>query len=305
MAAVKELDLTSVSGFTETVDWIRDNIILGNRAERIMQLDVKLSRRTSADSSQISLFVDTKNGYLFAFRGKDKIYVLKDDHQEEYQKLLKENGSGEAVILPGVGSDHRSLGTFLPNQESGGMRGRSYSMAHLQDSEKLSAFSRSGGAITESDVAQAVSVLVCMLAECSRWPSVEQRFQRIYFGENVKADEIFKVYDRAKRILRLADIFPNHRAADRIEKLVKRAEEVKELLARMRTKGADSALTDEMLIHLCLKDPNSKSARDKDAAQRICDICLQLKADAHTMAEILTLCSNEQAVRAAQVGVVG
>jgi hypothetical protein len=287
------------------VDWIRKNILLKKQPKPVLSLEIKLPLRNSPDFGLITLFVDTSNGYLFAFRGQDKTYILRDDRQDEYQALLRQTGNGTAAILHGVASDHRSLGTFLPKKGSAGMRGRSYAIAHLQGGARLAEFSADRGPVTESDVAGAMSLLVCMLAECSRWPRIEREFERIYFGENVQADEIFKVYDKAKRIRRLAEVFPNYLIADRVEKLVKRANEVNELLTALRTTLGGSPLENQALIGLCLGAPKGSVGGDKNSAERIRTICTELKADAKTMAEILSLCSNEQATRAAQSGVIG
>ncbi|HEX4227517.1 MAG TPA: ribosome-inactivating family protein [Bryobacteraceae bacterium] len=315
MADVTQLDLSSVRGFTRAVDWIRRSILLNTGPkQRILELGVKLSLRSSAELGIITLFVDSKNGYLFAFRGRDKIYILRDDSQDEYLTLLKKNGSETVDVLPGVGSDHRSLGTFLPNKDSGaGMRGRTYALANLQDAARLADFSQTTGPVTEHDVAGAISVLVCMVAECARWPRIEREFEKIYFGENVKADEVFKVYDKAKRIRNYASVFPNYLLSDRIEKLVKRAVEVKELLSRLHAMMGASSMTDEALIELCLKAPKSVSGRNKDSLERLQRICSELglmpdidpKGAAEKVTGILDLCANDLAVRAAQSGVIG
>jgi hypothetical protein len=314
MVAVTQLDLSSARGFTQAVDWIRKSILLNTDSKpRVLELGVKLPLRSSTDFSVITLFVDTRNGYLFAFRGQDKTYILSDDSQEEYLALLTKNGSGPVAVLHGVGSDHRSLGTFLPNKDSSGMRCRMYAMANLQDAARLADFSQTTGPVTSFDVACAISILVCMLAECARWPHIERDFEKIYFGENVKADEVFKVYDKAKRIRDFAKVFPNYLLSDRVEKLVKRATETKELLSRLHSRMGANPMTDEALIELCLKAPDSVPAGDKDSVQRIRQICAELdlkldvnpKGAANNMTEILSLCVNDRAVRAAQSGVVG
>jgi len=313
MAAVT-LDLSTPRGFTHAVDWIRKSILLNaNPKPRVLELDVKLSLRSSADFGVITLFADTRNGYLFAFRGKDKTYVLHDDSQDEYVGLLKKDGIESVAIVHGVGSDHRSLGTFLPNIDAGGMRGRTYVIANLQDAARLADFSQAGGSVTNGDLISAMSILVCMLAECARWPRIEREFEGIYFGENVQADEVFQVYDKAKRIRDLASVFRDYLLGDRVERLVKRATEMRELLSRVQSKMGESSVTDEALMELCLRAKNSFPGGDKDAAQRIRDICTQLdlkperdpKGAAKKMAEILSLCGNDRAVRAAQSGVIG
>jgi hypothetical protein len=314
MAAITQLDLSSARGFIQAVDWIRKSILLNTDPKpRVLELGVKLALRSSADFGVITLFVDTRNGYLFAFRGQDKTYILRDDSADEYGALLTKNGSGPVAVLHRVSSDHRSLGTFLPNKDSGGMRGRMYAMANLQDAVRLADFSQTGGPVTDNDVNGAISILVCLLAECARWPSIEREFEKIYFGENVKADEVFKVYDKAKRIRDFANVFPNYLLSDRVEKLVKRSMEAKELLSRLHTKMGASSTTDKELIELCLKAPNSVAGGDKDSVQRIRQICAELdlkpevdpKGAADNMAEIQSLCANDRAVRAAQSGVIG
>lgn len=309
MASVTQLDLSSVHGFTQAVDWIRKNILLSDKPQqRILALDVKLKLRSSPDFGVVTLFIDTENAYLFAFRGRDKVYILRDDRQNVYESLLKQSGSGPVAVLSKVGSDHRSLGTLLPNTDSAGMRGRSYAMAHLQDAVRLANYSLDHGPITEFDVAESMSILVCMLAECARWPRIERAFQRIYFGENVQADEVFNVYGRAKRIRELASVFRDRDldVSYRVERLVKRANELNELLARLRARPG-TPLDDRELIKLCLQSSNGNPGGDKDSAQRIRMICTELKADTdpQKVMEILSLCANEQAVRAAQSGVVG
>jgi hypothetical protein len=313
MAGVTQLDLTSARGFTEAVDWMRKNILPSTGSKpRVLELDVKLSLRSSTDFGVITLFVDTRNGYLFAFRGKDKTYILSDDSAEEYLALLK-TASAKVAVLHGVGSDHRSLGTFLPNKDSSGMRGRTYAMANLQDAARLNHFSQTTGSVTRPDVASAMSILVCMLAECARWPHIEREFEKIYFGESVKADEVFKVYDKAKRIRDFANAFPNHLLMDRVEKLVKRATETNDLLSRLHSNMGANAMPDQALIELCLKSSNSVPGGDKDSVDRIRKICAELglkpdidpKRAAINMTEILSLCANNPAVRAAQSGVIG
>jgi hypothetical protein len=158
-----------------------------------------------------------------------------------------------------------------------------------------------------------MSILVCMLAECARWSHIEREFEQIYFGETVKADEVFKVYDKAKRIRDFASVFPNHVLSDRVEKLVKRATEVNDLLSRLHSKMGANALPDQALMELCLKAPDSVPGGDKDSVDRIRKICAELglkpdvdpKSAAINMTEILSLCANKPAVRAAQSGVIG
>lgn len=186
-------------------------------------------------------------------------------------------------------------------------------MANLQDAARLTDFSQTTGSVTDCDVACAMSILVCMLAECARWPRVEREFEKIYFGENVKADEVFKLYDKAKRIRDFAKAFPNYLLSDRVEKLVKRATEAKELLSHLHSRAGANTITDSALIEMCFRAPNSVPGGDKDSVQRIRKISAELgfnpeadsKGAANNMTEILSLCANERAVRAAQSGVIG
>ena len=305
MAAVKQLDLTSVQGFTQAVDWIRQNVTLKGEPERVLAVDVKLKLRGSAEVGLITLFIDSKNGYLFAFRGRDKAYILRDDNELNYLTGLKPVTNGPVELVERLGSDHRSLGTFLPNKDSSGMRGRRYVLENLQDAARLENFEKGTSRISEAEVAGAMSILVCMLAESARWPQVEREFEKIYFGGTAEADEVFKVYDKARRIRELATVFPDYVAAHRIERLVKRANEINELLPILRAKLGGNPSGDRELIELCLRTRNGNPAGHKHSTQRIRDICAELKADANTMAEILSLCSNERAVLAAQSGVIG
>ncbi len=313
MAAVVQFDLSTVRGFTRAVDWIRKNVLLKSEDQpQVVEAEVTLPLRKPSEAKTITLFMDRKNGYIFAFRGEDKTYVLKDDKADEYVRMLSKNGGGTVTLLPNVGSDHNSLGTFVPNKGRAGVRGRIYAMANLQDSSRLAHFSFQTGPVTTGDVAGAISTLVCMLAECARWPQMEHQFEKIYFGEKAQADEVFREWAKAKRIRDLAAIFPHYLLGDRVEKLVKRASDARDTIAQLRkpTNG-NAAMTNKEFVGLCFRVPNAVSGVDKESMQRLTTIRAELKLDsdakraAEALIEIMDLCADEAAVRAARSGPIG
>ena len=108
--SVEELDLSSAAGFRAAVAWIRSNVILAPTPGAVVEL-----RITGPDSAQASVFMDRKDAYVIAFRGRDLIYALDDDTQD-YAGLLADagvSGAGEIEKIVGLSVSHRSLGTIV------------------------------------------------------------------------------------------------------------------------------------------------------------------------------------------------
>jgi len=241
------------------------------------------------------------------FRGKDAVYLLHEparDLMERFRqaKIARQNES--LIELESVSTDHRSLGTFRRRNVGAGLEGRSFGLGDLQNVGKLAAFSVDGNDVPIEDVRGALSVITCLTIESGRMPCAKIQNRPIYNHARVRAHTAMQSYNKAMRITKYAEVFPNHVLADRIEKLEKRARELDELiLSAQKAWGSskDNFQRKEFLDQAISGKAIKETARP---CQRIKDIAAELRVQqGEKLAEIISLCSNADAVLAAKSGV--
>jgi hypothetical protein len=298
--SVQELDLSSVAGFRAAVDWIRSNVILAPTPGAVVEL-----RISGPDSSQASVFMDRKDAYVMAFRGRDVIYALDDDTQDYVGLLVAAGVAGAAEIekLVGLSVSHRSLGTIV---HGGG--GHEFWLQDLPVGLRLlSGFSQRDGHF--GALRRPLSLLVCLLAESARSPAIAYDFNHLYEMQRpVRANEAIQSYHQAVRITRWADQLFKHtlRQTDRIDKLDKRATEIRELLVLL-WKSTSSMSNEKQTLKSVVQGQNLGAGKDFDfAAERLRSIAreLGLTDRGDELSEIETACRNRAAVDFARAGVI-
>ncbi len=145
-----------------------------------------------------------------------------------------------------------------------------------------------------------------MTAESARSRTIEIGFQKIYAHARVQADAVIQSYDQAKRITKYAEVFPNNILADRIEKLEKRTNELRNLIQAVEEMpGRTTGNTSQEFLEQAIQ---GTAPRKPDAlantAKRIREISKELKIQhGRGLLEIVSLCANGDAIRAAKDGV--
>ncbi len=293
--SVQELDLSSVAGFRAAVEWIRRNVILAPTPGAVVELRISAPGKT-----QTSVFMDRKYAYVMAFRGRDLIYALDDDSQD-YAALLATAGVAkkeEIKKLKGLFVSHISLGTF----------DKPFRNCDLTKIVDLSTYS-SKETKTFENLRKPLSLLVCLLAESARSPAVAHDFNHLYEMQRpVWAKEAIQSYNQAVRITRCADqLFKDTpRQANRIEKLDKRAAEIRELLDLL-WKSTSHRSNEKQTLKSVVKGQNLGTGKDFDfAAERLRSIAkeLGLTDRGDELSEIETACRNRAAVDFARDGVI-
>ena len=300
MPGAKEFDLSTVDGFVRAVEWIRTNIVLtpAGRKSKILQLDVRLSQQ-----DQVTLFMRADNHYILGFRGAgDAVFLLADDSRNEFREMLIEEKLAKREQLQDIdiGADHRSLRT-LRNSDG---KVRKFAMRDLLAAKHLASYS---DATSPHTLRTPLAVLVCMLAEAARHPMMEWEFRRLYTGQPAAAGEAIQAYAGAIHITRIADRhFLQYPRRFAIEKLAKRAQELKEVIARIEESGQIDASNRPAMVNRILKGQiPTADPRLRDAAKRIREIAQELGiAEGDALLEIKTAFDNEVAVRAATDGVI-
>jgi hypothetical protein len=298
-SAVHELNLTSMLGLQDAAAWIRSQLRISPRAAAMFELIIHLPVAGGGAPGRAAVFMDPTNAYIVGFRGRDAIYLL-DENSEAAEAKLRAAGllqPGEKPItLRGLKTSHRSLGTFGPRHGAGD-QGRTFYLPDLCRAARLSEFSSQKDSTVSLDkVRDALSILVCMTSECARNFAVERAFERLYLDWEVKADDAMQSYDQAVRITRYAEVFHNDVLAYRIEKLEKRATEIEELFRSVELKGQDR----QWLIRMVLLHPE-EGRKPTNEEQRLREIVRELQlTEAHQVTEIVSLCRNKTAVRAAK-----
>jgi hypothetical protein len=307
----QHLDLSSPVGFTQATEWVCNAVLLSQPAAPMLELDLRVAAQTkTSEERRATIFMDSKDGYVVGFRGKDAVYLLSDPERDIEAKLREAKliGKDEKPVTLKVRTDHKSLGTFEQVWSGSGFEGRTFGIADLYNSGKLSGFSVNQGEVTYDDVRNSLSLLTCMTVESARSRTVELGFQRIYNHDRVRPDTVMQSYDQAKRITAYAELFPNHVLADRVEKLENRARELGDLvksvqrdlgLSKDRFRRQD--FLDQAIKGTVSKGPESVAR----AGARVREIAIELDIkDGSKLGEIMSLCSNKDAVRAAKGGVL-
>lgn len=298
--AVHELDLTTIFGLESTADWIRGRVLLVSPAVAMLELVVLLPAE-GGPPGRVSIFMDPGNAYVVGFRGRDRTVYLLDENSAVTAQRLRTAGllpaNENPVTLHGLGTSHRELGTFGP-RHGAGHHGRTFHLTDLGRAARLSEFSSQSTAVTLAQVRDALSILVCMTSECARSFMVERSFERLYWLERVQADDAMQSYDQAVRITRYAEVFPNLVLADRIEKLDRRAREVEEL-----SQSFEAAGQNRRALILAGWAPPARGERPE--VQRLREMVRELHlTTVDQLTEVVSLCRNRDAVRAAMGGVL-
>ncbi len=288
-----DLNLSSVATHWVTVEWIRDNVILnpGPRAGRALRLNVALP-----NGGRVVLFMDVNSHYVMGFEGRDGIYLLADPHRDAFRQRLIDAGlaSGARIDDLRLRADHNTLNTL--NER--------FSMIDLINAARLSQWSSTDS--PEESVRRPISLLVCMIAECSRLRSVQSAFRNLYEqqGWHIRVDEAIQSWQDAVLVTQLAHetfpIYPTHAA---VEKLAKRAEELRALLAEILASAGHSnnrRATVQQLIDGALQVPAAVAPQ----AQRFAHMARELHiATADRLQAVMTACMNAVAIQAARDGV--
>ncbi|MBI1356901.1 MAG: hypothetical protein GC160_21385 [Acidobacteria bacterium] len=299
--SVQELDLSSLAGFRRAVEWVRGEII---RRPAVGFFELRV---TVQPGEVLTVFLDRRDAYLVAFRGRDRVYALGDDANDYAQQMIDAGVIEAAAVqrLEGLTVSHRSLGTL---DQGGGVRGHEFWLQDLLAAARaLSGFSAAESPF--GTLRRPLSLLVCLLAESARSPAMAFEFEHLYLGTRpVKASEAIQCYDQAVRIVRLADrFFPQHiRQIDRLRKLDNRAVELRELLALLWGSLSHQS-NQKSALQRIVAGQNLGAGRDFDfAAERLRSIARELgiQNDGQQLSEIAGLCGNQAAMDFAKSGVI-
>lgn len=203
-----QLDLSTQTAYLSSLTLIRQRIELGRAAGDLATVQ-RIRVRLLSDKA-VELFMRSADLYLIGFRGAAKVYALKDD-KTDCKSQIEGSGrlnTGETVQPIGLYGDHGSLGTFS----------RPFAMADLELCHALSDYTGGG----YETIKRPISLLVCMLAEGSRFLEVQNAFGGIgrsagrYFAEAlpdrglynyevIAASEVVNYWDNASRARRVAN----------------------------------------------------------------------------------------------------
>ncbi|MBC8166407.1 MAG: hypothetical protein H7Y20_11115, partial [Bryobacteraceae bacterium] len=214
----QNLDLSTIEGHANSAEWIRSNVLLTEpEGEGIVQLNVTLRPDLEGKEQNVSLYMDTRNAYILAFRGGEgRLYLLNKtrDDQEAIsfeQRLRKAGyaGKDEQISLSNLGADHKNALKTLDQR---------FRPEDLIYAGQINEFGDSDRMRTPEQLRRPISLLVCMLSESARMNLMEQQFRKLYFGEvaypgepgmvftyEAKPDAAIQSYDKAIRISIWAD----------------------------------------------------------------------------------------------------
>jgi hypothetical protein len=203
-----QLDLSTQRAYLSSLALIRQRIELGRAAGDLPAVQ-RFRVRLLSDKS-VELFMLSANLYLIGFRGAAMVYALTDDKLDCKADIERSTrlDRGETVQKISLKGDHGSLGTFS----------RPFVRADLELCNSLSEYS--GGNF--ETIKRSFSLLVCMLAEGSRFLEVQNSFAGIgrsagrYFAdvlpdkglynhEPIAASDVVNYWDNASRARRVAN----------------------------------------------------------------------------------------------------
>jgi hypothetical protein len=203
-----QLDLSTRRAYLSALALIRQRIELGRAAENLPAVQ-RFRVRLLSDKT-VELFMLSANLYLIGFRGAAKVYALTDDKVDCKAEIEGSTrlDTGETVQRITLKGDHGSLETFS----------RPFARADLEFCHSLSEYS--GGNF--ETIKRPFSLLVCMLAEGSRFLEVQNAFAGVgrsagrYFAdvlpdkglynfEPITASEVVNYWDNASRARRVAN----------------------------------------------------------------------------------------------------
>jgi hypothetical protein len=295
----QQLDLRDSARYTVSIEWIRNNVVLRRSEAQVLQLNVSLPIGAA------TLFMDPANHYIMAFRGADKVYVLQDNRSEAFKKALELRLRKTPIeILKGLGANHGLGGLETFSQTRGRVDGRIFSRTDLDSAAAVSNYSSATRTMTYGELRARLSLLVCMISESARIPMMERDFSNmLYYGQKVWADDAIRSFATAKFLIQLAlRTFPGYPRHLAVEKLEKRASEMRALVGRIETvPGFHNRAT---LVDRLVNGKVSPVPPIADAVSRFRDMCKELKiVDPSLISQMMSACKSEDAVRAAKQGV--
>jgi hypothetical protein len=299
------LRLTSHAGFDHSVFALRTGILSKTTDSRLEAVNIALPPISpEAPEGKATLIMDPKDAYVYGFKGGGGIYMLKDGNRDVEEAVRKSGllAPGERPHWAGgLGTNHNSLGTFQPNKDKAGERGRSFGYSDLQRAAYLSSYEGPGGPVNTTQVAGALSLLICMTSESARSDLVANEFSRIYFGQRATADTAVKAYEKACKLTSLAEYFPAPTRTGSLEKLLKRTDELNQFLKDAKKAGAASHV-DKNIFDDALNGRGVSTMKSDN--ERLLQIQKEMQArgkpvTGSDMAAMLGLCQNQDAVRAA------
>ena len=294
------LNFTNAASFNEAVDWVRSNVVFGKNSKgTILQLDVTFPR------TQVTVFMNPKNHYILAFRGANAIYVLDDpsDSPQFIKDLQAASKNTTVTLLKGFAASHQGvagLQTFAPGI---GIRQRNFTS---RDFGKLTALTQFNGTSSYDPLRKPLSLLVFMIAESARFPMLQKDFINMYMrnGAEVLADEVVQAYSKAKALRAFAlSNFPNYRSPEAVAKVQNRAKQLEILLESFvkLSKNPDTRALTTTVLSGQIQTWEGGNTGNTDTFRGMCkELSLTTAAQ---VAELIGLCDNEMAVRAAKEGV--
>ena len=306
----RQFDLSSPAGFAGTTEWIRNNVFLSRPEAPMLELDLRVAAPTQSSGEQRAIILmDPGDAYVVGFRGRDAVYLLQEENRdiEGSVRAARLIAKDEKPVILGIGTDHASLGTFRQVWTGSGLEYRTFGEADLRNAGRLSGYSKTGG-VSYEDLRTALSLLTCMTAESARSRTVELGFEMIYRNARVQPDAVMKSYEQATRITQYASVFPNYVLADRVEKLEKRAQELAALTdSAQRQLGVGKGQFDRKRFFDQVINETAPTAPKSLASvtERMKQIAGELKVtNGGALGEIMSVCSNKDAVRSAKGGVM-
>lgn len=297
----KQIDLRGRASYAASVEWVRANLVLGQTPQgSVLQLDVLLPNGT------VTLFMDPWNQYILGFRGADAVYVLKDDQSGKFADALRAALKNSTVEQSNIGAGHgpKGLGTFV--EYGNWPKAREFFLGDLGKAQILSTFSKSAKNVDHAELKKALSLLVHMISESARIPTLESSFtHRFYLGSPVSADLAVRSYKDAQEIIQWSRrLFPDEQRYQAVERLKKRTAQMDLLLTRL-----EAALKRKDRASLFLELLNGLSLPDRTSAaysREFCEVAKELKlksGDVKSFTEVITTCRSDDAVFAAKQGV--
>jgi hypothetical protein len=293
------VSLKDPRSYAKAVDWIRDNVVLKRNVKGpVLEIAVSLP------DCAVSVFMRPKDHYILAFRGADKVYLLDDDAASDFKKVLEQHVKPtEIETLKGLGAGHGSTGLATFERREDGLRARVFRRQDLATIKDLARY-RLRSRTRFEELKKPLSLIVCMIAESARIPMMHRDFVNMYYGCEVIADEAIRSYDDAKYMMLCArekfPQYPNHLA---IEKLAKRAEELRVLLGRIKC-AVDVSDRAKLMSDLVKGRVSTDDGSVKQQVKRFRDMCSELSfTDAEAIKQFVSTFCNISAVRAAKQGV--
>lgn len=296
MAAV-ELDLSSVDAHAKTAEWIRNNVVLKRPDENaVLELRVKLPQ------DSVTLYMDTRNGYILGFRGSgNRLFVLKDEHSADFVDRLRKAGlleKDEQWHDAKLGADHPSLKTLASIANP-------FTADELRRAGQINQFGSGEKMRTAEDLQRPLSLLVCLIAESARLNVMEVEFRKLYYAGHARADKAIQCWDKAVRITEMANEHVHHLERwYRVEILAKRAVEMDDLIERIVDAAGEGPNRQKWIQEVIDGKFETKDKLVAENVKRLAQMARQLNVTtSNRLTEIVSACRDADAVWAAKCGV--